>query len=613
MKKIGFLLLLLGNILILRGEAAVLLEKAALDSRLLIVDSTLLTDTGKSVRQFVEQHPLVSCYTYHEVKLPNGAAGFRRNDVVPGIDGKSVELLPEVPVKRLLAGAAILIMLACILLKGIKHGFKEWHLLLVPIFVRVVLSLIVISKWDNIYTVAADEHGYFAVAKDILAGQWHGQWRFTVGNPLLYIPFILALGAEKFYDIVPYYNYFSLFVYAPGVLALGFLILRKLGVSAKRACGFMLLYAVLPFVLFHQEQWSDWTFQHFFLHSQLFTRFIRLVFYGFCINSGFNAMSDMPGLLAVLGGFYLALAMPEKKRYAALFGILFGFSCLIRINYIILSPLFAFLLWRKFASDRKNLFLAGITSVGTFLLTFSIQLIANHLQFGSPFTFCYVLHYSEYALIDRPAAGFTWHTFAKLNYARFLLQVNLPLFALGTAALWTMRSRFKQTALVLASVPLILFFCGYSHTFCDGRRFVFPAIAAMIMAIAAADFWKKLSRRDEIELLLALLLMVTLGLPHESPWKGFPLFLGNGWIIRIAGVVIPVYLTVLAFRFLRKGKISAAAFITLSAIFYYSPSLLLGSAMLLLLPWMAFSWLFPRQRKLKFYSKVLRAVSKKSF
>lgn len=611
-KKISIMLFLLGNMLILKGEAAVLLEKAALNSRYFIVDSTLLSDTGKSERLFVAQHPLVSCYEYHEVQLPNGARGYRRNDVVPSADGKGVELLPEVPVTRLLFGVITVIFLAFIILKGLKHGFKEWQLLMLPLLFRILLSLIVICKWDNIYTNAADEPGYFAVAKDILNGQWRNQWHFTIGNPLLYIPFILMTGAEGFYDLVPYYNWFSLFVYGPGVLALGFLILRKFGVPAKRACGFILLWAVLPFVLFHSENWSNWTFQHFFLHSQLFSRFIRLAFYGFCINSGFNAMSDMPGLLAVLGCFYFALAMPGKKRYAALFGILFGFSCLIRINYIILAPLFAFILYRKFAFDRKEMILAALSGVGTFLLTFGVQLIANHLQFGSPFTFGYILHYPEYAVPDRPAAGFTWHTFSKLRYARFLLQVNLPVFSIGTAALWTMRNRFKRTALVLASVPLILFFSGYSHTFCDGRRFVFPAFAAMLMAVAVADFWKKLRLRDEIELSAALLLMTILGLPYESPWKGFPLMLGDGLFLRFAGVAIPVWLAVLIFRFLRKGKISAAAFTALSAIFYYAPSLILGTAMLLLLPAIVVDLLIPQKVKLKFYKKVLRIVSKKS-
>ena len=591
-----------------RAEAVVLLEKATTDSRFAVVDMRVVRDTGRIERLFAAQHPLVYLYNFREVRLPNGATGFRRDDVVPTRDGKGAELLPAIPVKRLLAGVVSGLVLAAILLQGFKRGFKEWELMTIPLLVRILLALAVICKWDNVFTIAADENGYFEVAKDILNGNWSSQWRFTIGNPLLYIPFILATGAGKFYDIVPYCNYFSLFVFGPAILALGYLILRKLDVPAKRAAIAMVIWAVLPFVLFHSEEWSNWTFQHFFLHSQLFTRFVRLIFYGFCINSGFNAMSDTPGLLAILGCFYFALAMPARRRYALLFGVVFGFSCLIRINYIILSPLFAFLLYRKFAADWKKMIQAAAISVAGFIALFSIQLAANALQFGSPFTFGYVLHYPEYAAIDRPAAGFTWHTFAKLNFTRFLLQVNLPVFALGTAALWTMRDNVKRTILFLASVPLILFFCGYSHTFCDGRRFVFPAVAAMIMAVAVAagDICKRLSKRDKVELFIALLLMVTLALPYEAPWKGFPLMLGKGRILAVSAVVIPIYLTILELRFIRKGYIAAAAFLTLSAIFYYAPSLLLGCAMLLLLPAIAVIWFTPREKQLRFCRKLIK-------
>ena len=610
-KKIGLLCVLLGSFFTLNGEAVVLLETASTDSRLFIVDRSRLTETGNVQRKFVEQHPLAFLYEYHEVKLPNGTAGFLRRDVVPRADGKGVELIPEIPVKFLTFGTLTTLALAFIVLRGLKRNFKEWELLMIPVLLRILPAIIIVCKWNNAFTIAADENGYFEVAKALLAGNWHGQWKFTIGNALLYIPFILATGAEKFYDIVPYYNYFSLFVFGPGVLVAGYLILRKLDVSAKRACVFMAIWAILPFVLFHSEEWTACKFQHFFLHTQLFTRFVRLAFYGFCINSGYNAMSDMPGLLAVLWCIYLTLAMPGKKRYAALAGALFGFSCLIRINYIILSPLFAFLLYRKFAFERKILWQAALASVGGFLLVFGIQLIANTIQFGAPFTFGYILHYPEYAELDRPAAGFTWHTFAQLKYVKYLLQVNLPVFAIGTAALWTMRDKFKLTVFTLAAIPLILFFCGYSHTFCDGRRFVFPAFAALWLATAAADFRKRLSGREEIEIFIALLLMVTIGLPCEAPWKTFPLMLGDDLIMRILRAAIPIYLTILALRLLRKGKIAALIFITLSAVFYYSPSMVLGIAMLLLPAAVGLSWLIPVKSKLNLCRKVLRTSYQK--
>ena len=170
MKKFLFFLLFFCVAMLCKADAVVLLEKPTLDSRWVIVDGNFVKDTGRIERVFVEQHPLVYLYNFREVRFPNGATGFRRDDVVPGRDGKGVELLPAIPLKRLFAGVLTGLALAAIVLKGFKRGFKEWELLAIPLLVRILLSLAVICKWDNVFTIAADENGYFEVAKDILNG-----------------------------------------------------------------------------------------------------------------------------------------------------------------------------------------------------------------------------------------------------------------------------------------------------------------------------------------------------------------------------------------------------------------------------------------------------------
>ena len=605
LKTISLLFLLFITLFQANGKAVAVFEKPQLKSRYLIIDDSRIRHTGKKVRLIENMHPLACIYNYHEVKLPNELTGYCRNDVVLSADGKRPEVIPEIPVKRLAAGIAVLLFIAWIGITGLRHGFKDWQILLLPVLVRILLSLILVSKWDGVFTAETDEHGYFETAYDMLHGVWNHPWRFTIGNGLLYMPFISLLNAEKFYDIVPYYNYFSLFFIAPGVLALGYLILRKLNVPGRRAGAAMMFYAVLPFVLFHSEEWSNNTFQHFFLHIQLFSRFVRLLFYSFCINAGFNAMSDTPGLLLVLGCIYFALTMKAQKRYGAAFGALFALACLVRINYIILAPVFAFMLYRKFAG--KQLVPAAAVTLGAFIAVFGIQLVCNTIHFGSPLTFGYILHYTEYPEHIRPAAGFTWFTFKQLTHLRYLLQVNLPVFALGTAALWTMRDSFKQRILAWTAIPLILFFSGYSHTFCDGRRFVFPAFAALLMAVAAADFWKKLPQRKAVMLVLALTAMCVLILPDQAPWKGFPLLLGeNHWILVIAKIIVPIWLFLLAYGFIRKGQLAPAAFVTLASIFYYTPVMVLAIGMATLLLWSVVHGFIPRDIKIKWFKKYLR-------
>ncbi|MBQ9501168.1 MAG: hypothetical protein IJU70_03320 [Lentisphaeria bacterium] len=443
------------------------------------------------------------------------------------------------------------------------------------------------GRWPEIVTAAADEPGYFAVIRDMLDGVWTSPWSFTAGLGFLYLPFVLISGAKEFYDIVPAFNYFSALVCGPGILLLGYLILRKLGVSGKRSCAAMLCYAVWPFVAFHYEKIDTGLVQAFFLLPAWLVKFNDWFYYAVCINSGFNAMSDTPGLLAVMGCLYFALAMPPKTRYAALFGVLYGFACLVRINYILLAPLFAFLLFRRFRESRGLLIAACLASTGAFIAAFAVQFVCNALQYGSPFTFGYVRHYPDMAPLDRPAAGFTWHTFAKLVALRGLMRVNLPVFAVGTAALWLMKDRFRQAVLVLLSVPVVLFFCGYSHTFCDLRRFVFPAFCGLLMAAAAVEVWSTLSKRMKFAVVLLLVCMVALTLPYRAPWRGVPFMLGDCLFLRLAGAVVPVALFCAVFLLIRRKKYPAAGFVFLSAFFHYTPPEVLAAGMFLLLPWIA--------------------------
>ncbi|MBR7108003.1 MAG: hypothetical protein IKC89_06280 [Lentisphaeria bacterium] len=603
MKNLLLLFFLL-SIFQLRAELIPLFDKPATDAKLMIAERTSLVDTGKRHRLMIPEHPVTYIHEFSELTTPDGKQHlFYRNDLVLNRAGNGIERLPEVPVLRLISAALAALLLAGFVYKFVRKELPENFLVFIPVLLRMALVLVVLCKWDCVVTAATDETGYFAVMHDMLNGVWNRPWRFTIGTGIFYLPFMLAVNADNVWDIMPYFNYFSALVLAPGTLAIGFFIMRKLGVSGKRACLTMLIWAVYPFVAFHFEEWGTLDFQQFFLFPYLFTTFHRLVFYAFCINSGFNAMSDIPGLLTLLGGVLLALAIPPKHRYALLVGALYGFACLIRINYILWAPVFALVLYHKFDRDRRTLATAAATAAGGFLAIFSIQLVCNALQFGSPFTFGYILHYPEYAPLDRPAAGFTWHTFKKLTFTRYLLAANLPVFAAGAAALWCIKERFKQQILVLMSVPVILFFCGYSHTFCDARRFVFPAFAGLLMACGcgAPDVENKW-QRSRIFIGIALMLLLTV--PFNAHWKGAPFMLGDGLFLRLTQAAVPIYITALIFECLKKKQLRTGTFIFLCALFFYAPYQVLGSGLLLLLPWTALRQWLPEKVKSRFKSKL---------
>ena len=606
-KFCAWIFLLLFLHLPLAAEPVVLFEYPHPDAAFLISERAEWENTGQTSRLLITQRPLVYILEYTRYQHPGGVTAFHRADLLADSEGTGFYREPEVPVLPLIGIIAAAVVMLFILYKALRRrSFTTFELLLLPVVLRILLVLITLIRWDSVYPAAADEPGYFETISDMLHGQWRRPWHFTVGTGFFYLPFILLLKAGTFYDIVPYFNCFAALVLAPGAMVLAFLILRKLGISGGKASLVMLIWAVYPFTAFHLELWDSTYFQHFFLLTEFFTAFERLIFYAFCINSGFNAMSDIPGLLVLLGSIYCMLAMPGKLRFALLAGALFGFACLIRINYILLAPLAAFILFGKFKTSRQALLTGAAASVGGFLLIFGIQLVCNTLQFGSPLTFGYILHYPDNAAVDRPASGFTWHTFSRLTFLRYLLAANLPVFAAGTAAMWVCKDNFRRGFLILLTVPVIFFFAGYSHTFCDARRFVFPAFAGMLMALAAPEFPDELPRRYRCALIAGIILMVTLTLPCSANLQILPLLRGNILLIRAAAIIIPVFLLALTVQLFRIKAVRPAVFLLLAALFYYLPFFFLAAGMLLL----PFS--FMKKQAWNFLRKPLRCFLRKN-
>ncbi|MBS1371713.1 MAG: hypothetical protein HPZ91_17345 [Lentisphaeria bacterium] len=468
---------------------------------------------GEPFTGFSARHPLATCNTFYA--LPGG--GYLSPELVcetaPGGERAVIQLLPR-PTLRILAALGCGVALGFLLLRRLRRRNPRegepppaarqealFYLALI-VLVRMLLLLNTLLEWPNTIAAAADENGYFETAAGMLAGNFTGPWSFTAGTGLLYLPFILATGAESYYGIAVPFSYFSGFVLAPGALVLGFLILRRLGLSNLRAALPMLAWAAWPFFHFHVELWNRNIFQSVFLMPGG----SPWNFYGTLINAGFNAMSDTPSLCAVLGSIALALYMPPKRRFVLLLGLLFGFACLLRINNIFFAPLLAWIAAGKFPEAlRSPKQLCGLLppAAAGFLAVFGFQLWINFHQFGNPLTFGYVLHYPELAEGLRPANGFTLRTFLEGRNIRFLAGANHAAWTLGITGLLLLRDPKLRTAFTLWAVPVIWFFFGYSHTFCDARRFVAGAFPAMLAAFAALECWGAMSRRE---------LAVTLGL-----------------------------------------------------------------------------------------------------
>ena len=109
--------------------------------------------------------------------------------------------------------------------------------------------------------------------------------------------------------------------------------------------------------------------------------------------------------------------------------------------------------------------------------------------------------------------------------------------------------------------------------------------AGLLMAVAALDVWKTLSRKDLFLVFSGLFLMLTLTVPVQAYWRGLPFMLGQGIFLHLAGILIPLLLLGIVWRFIRRKLYFEAAFVFLSALFFYAPVYVSAVGMFLLLPW----------------------------
>jgi len=551
-----------------------------------LIPVAMLYPISDSVVGYTAKHPLAVYNTYR--KLPGG--GYASPELIMARNeqtGESefVEMLP--PPLGLLMGFAVCAILLVLLILDYFRRRKQGRLefgggrwVAVIVLVRLLLLSSVLMTTPNVIAAAADENGYFQTVFDMMHGSFAGPWSFTVGTGLLYFPFVLATGAVNYYGIAVPFSYFSAFVLAPGALALGFAILRRLGFSPLRAAIPMLCWAVWPFVHFHAELWDRELFQSFFLLFGISGNWWN--FYSMIINAGFNAMSDMPSLCAVLGCIASALYLPARRSLILPLGLLFGFACLLRINNIFLAPVIAYIVFYRFKEELRSvkfaLSVAGLAAAG-FFAVFGFQFWVNFHQFGNPLTFGYILHYKEAAEGLRPANGFTLQSLLAGRDIRFLAGTNRAAWALGATGILLLRDRRLRTLFALWAIPTIWFFFGYSHTCCDARRFVFAAFPAMLAAFAALECWATLTRREAATMAVLVVATLFLTLPVGADFLPLP---QREWIGSFS-YLVPAMLVALGFRLWWTGRKQPALLCVIFPVLFLVVQAYLFAALLALL------------------------------
>ncbi|MBR2428125.1 MAG: hypothetical protein IKB16_15435, partial [Lentisphaeria bacterium] len=403
-----------------------------------------------------------------------------------------------------------------------------------------------------------DERVYYDIAKRLADWDFTKQWSYTIGHPLLYIPFLIFTGTADFLDFYYPFHVFNLLVISPLMFYSLYLIGRKFS-GHNKAFSAILLFLTLVFFWQFRYQVNDTTgiFKNYISASYpLWTTYdIGYPLYNLYSWLGFNAMSDTPATMFLILTACLLLLLPAKKINLAIIAVIFSFCCLIRMNNILYAPalFFLFVLKYKNLQNWKEyftwLFPAGIV----FILIFSPQLIINTVQFGSPFTTAYSLH---------PKEDVGWTINVAPAIIQFFYTCHKAWFLPAFLSLLFLREKELQKFSTLWCFPALFFYCVYMGSFNHAIRFIMPIFPVLALTIAACPLWYQMKNWRNWRLILCILSCITMictWIPEkwintDGPWG---ITGKNAEILTITGICIATLFALsfaVEYYFYRKQK-----------------------------------------------------------
>jgi hypothetical protein len=197
-----------------------------------------------------------------------------------------------------------------------------------------------------------------------------------------------------------------------------------------------------------------------------------------CLVISRTVMSDTPALLVSASFFYLYFTDLRQNKHHLLLGLIGGLSVLFRENLIVLFAFFLLKLFYEGGFSNRILLAAG------FLIGISCRLASANYFYGAPFFY-------------RLTTPFTTSSFI---YNALFYSFSLTLFfPLASLAVIFFKNNKEASALKLASLAYLLFFCFYAYTgsisgllrsFILGNRFFMPLLP--LFMVAYAQYWQSI-------------------------------------------------------------------------------------------------------------------------
>jgi len=393
---------------------------------------------------------------------------------------------------------------------------RFWLLPLSVVFFQCGICLCAIGYSGGVFIMPTDELWYFKIGRQLLSLDFSAPFRYTIGHPLIfYTPIVFFTGASNYVETGSWAMILNCFLVVPLCLLLVFQLLKKFFHSETLPFYSLLLW--FGFILFYHPRFftgllnvAETYVQKAVADFPVFG--LNLSLYDLYVIFGWHGFSDQLCMSFLFLTLLCALSLTASTRNLIVVSILFATTCLIRINSILYAPLLGFILYLNYADllkvppNRRRLVFYGVFP---FLAVFSLQLVVNFHQFGSPFTMPYVLHTA-----NDSAKGFVLKLVPYGLY--FLSASNHAIFVLGTLSLFFIPDRKSRAILALWIYPVVFFFTGYPVVYNNYSRFILPVYPAFMAAIFLNGIWKQ--RLSVVLRSLGILLSgVLLTAPGDAP------------------------------------------------------------------------------------------------
>ena len=388
-----------------------------------------------------------------------------------------------------------------------KNKYRD----LVPVasifFLSIAIMLFSYGMSGKLVMNLFDELQYYGIAKGILQGDFTGPWQYTIGLPLLYLPFLIFGGIGFILEYYYPYLIFSICFLTPFMLSMAYFIFRKLADSRTAFSAIMLWFVLTLFWQWsYQTQTGDVNDLNSFLIAShaghcIFTPGAEL--YNLYTWYGCNAMSDTVFTTLLYFSLALMLLLKPSRLNICIIAAVYAFTCLIRLNSLLFAPALAFLYFNRYFEKEKwkDFLITTGCAAAVFLFVMMPQFILNAKQFGSPLTTPYVQH-------DAKNVGWTFSCIA--DNIPFLYTCSKAWFLPGFLSLLFVTDKRSRLLLSLWIYPNLCLFLAYIGTFNNANRFILPIYPALMFATAACPLFRCQTALRGLRLLAVMLSCIAL-------------------------------------------------------------------------------------------------------